>query len=53
MSVLLCLVFLGLENNKSRLYVGNWGGNKEELKGEERRYISVAEAIIKAINAVE
>ena len=30
--------FLGLENNKSRLYVGNWGGNKEELKGEAKRY---------------
>lgn len=44
---------LGLENNKSRLYIGNWGCNKEELKGRGKKIIAVAESIIKAINAVE
>jgi hypothetical protein len=44
---------LGIENNKSRLYIGNWGGNKEELQGRGKKIISVAESIIKAINAVE
>ena len=44
--------FLGIENNKSRLYIGNWGGNKEELQGRGKKIIAVAESIIKAINAV-
>ncbi|MBZ2165212.1 ArdC-like ssDNA-binding domain-containing protein [Methanobacterium spitsbergense] len=44
---------LGLENNKSRLYIGNWGGNKKELQGRGKKIIAVAESIIKAINALE
>lgn len=44
---------LGLENNKSRLYIGNWGGNKEELQGRGKKIISVAESIIKDINTVK
>ena len=44
--------FLGLENNKSRLYIGNWGGNKEELKGRGKKIIAVSESIIKQIEAI-
>jgi hypothetical protein len=44
---------LGIENNKSRLYIGNWGGNKEELQGRGKKIIATAESIIKAINVVE
>ena len=28
---------LGIENDKSRLYIGNWGGKKEELQGRGKR----------------
>lgn len=42
---------LGLENNKSRLYIGNWGAEKEELKGRGKKIISVAEKIIRDINS--
>ena len=45
--------YLGLENNKSRLYVSSWGGNKEKLQGQGKKIIYTAEAIIKSINAVE
>lgn len=41
--------FLGLENNKSRLYIGNWGANKEELKNRGKTIIATAEALIKKI----
>lgn len=41
--------FLGLENQKSRLYVGAWGGNKAELQGRGKKIITVAEQIIKGI----
>ena len=44
--------FLGLENNKSRLYIGNWGGNKEELQGRGKKIIAVAESMIKRIGDV-
>jgi len=44
--------YLGLENNKSRLYIGNWGGNKEELKGRGKKIIAVSESIIKRIEAI-
>jgi hypothetical protein len=45
--------FLGLENNKSRLYIGNWGGNKDELKGRGKKIVAVAESIIKRIGDVD
>lgn len=41
--------FLKIQNNKSRLYIGNWGGNKEELQGRGKTILSVSEKIIKAI----
>jgi hypothetical protein len=41
--------FLGIENNKSRLYVGNWGGNKEKLQGRGKKIIATAEKIIRNI----
>ncbi len=41
---------LGIENNKSRLYIGNWGGNKEELQHRGKKIISVAESIIREIS---
>ena len=43
---------LGLENNKSRLYIANWGAEKEELKGRGKKIISVAEQIIRHINSL-
>lgn len=43
---------LGLENNKSRLYIANWGADKEELKGRGKKIISVAEKIIRDINSL-
>jgi len=39
--------FFGIENNKSRYYIGNWGGNKELLKGVGKEVMSAAEKIIK------
>ena len=43
---------LGLENNKSRLYIANWGAEKEELKGRGKKIISVAERIIRDISSL-
>ncbi|MGB9937408.1 MAG: ArdC-like ssDNA-binding domain-containing protein [Methanobacterium sp.] len=43
--------FLGIDNNKSRLYVANWGGNKEELKGRGKKIIATAEKIIRSITS--
>jgi len=43
---------LGIDNQKSRLYIGNWGGNKEELESEGKKIASVAEKIIRAISSV-
>lgn len=40
---------LGLENNKSRLYIGSWGANKEELQTRGRKIISVSESILRCI----
>lgn len=41
---------LGLENDKSRLYIGNWGGNKAELQSRGKKIISVSESIIREIS---
>ncbi|HEY0196329.1 MAG TPA: hypothetical protein VGC02_02030, partial [Methanobacterium sp.] len=41
--------FLGLENNESRVYIGEWNGNKEEIKGRGKKIITVADSIIKDI----
>jgi len=41
---------LGLKNDKSRLYIGNWGANKEELQHRGKKIISVAESIIREIS---
>lgn len=41
--------FLGIENNKSRLYVGNWGATAEELKGRGKTIVAAAEKIIRRI----
>lgn len=43
---------LGLENNKSRYYIANWGAEKEELKGRGKKIISVAEKIIRDISSL-
>lgn len=42
--------YLDLENNKSRLYIGNWGANKGELQSRGKKIISVAESIIQEIS---
>lgn len=43
--------YYGLKNDKSRLYLGNWGAKSEELKGRGKRIISTAENIIRAISS--
>ncbi len=43
--------FLGIENNKSRLYVANWGATAEELRGRGKKIIATAEKIIRIINS--
>jgi hypothetical protein len=45
--------FLGLENNKSRLYIGSWDAQREDLRGRGKKIISTAESIIKAIVEVK
>lgn len=47
----ICCSALGIDNQKSRLYIGNWGGNREELKSQGAKIISVAETIIRSINS--
>ena len=47
-SYIVC-AFLGLENHKSRLYVGNWGATAAELRGHGKRIIAAAEKIIRTI----
>ena len=44
--------FLGIENNKSRLYVANWGATANELRGRGKKIIATAEKIIRTIGAV-
>lgn len=48
----ICCSALGISNQKSRLYIGNWGGNREELKSQGTKIISVSESIIRAIASV-
>ncbi|MDO5835309.1 MAG: ArdC family protein [Methanobacterium sp.] len=48
----ICCSALGITNQKSRLYIGNWGGNREELKSQGTKIISVSESIIRAISSV-
>jgi hypothetical protein len=43
----LASTFFGIENNKSRYYIANWGGDKELLKGLGKEVIRAAEKIIK------
>lgn len=40
---------IGIKNRKSRLYIGSWDGNKEELQSRGKHLISVAESIIRKI----
>jgi hypothetical protein len=40
---------IGLENNRSALYIGNWHGNKEKLRGHGKKIIATAEKIIRVI----
>lgn len=49
-SFIVCSV-LGLENNRSRLYVSHWGANKEKLQGRGRKIIATAEKIIRTIGS--
>lgn len=48
----ICCSALGIDNQKSRLYIGNWGGNREKLQSEGARILSVSESIIRAISSV-
>lgn len=44
--------YLGLENEKSQYYVGHWNGEGQELKGRGKNILTVAEGMIKDINAL-
>lgn len=41
---------LGLQNNKSRLYIGCWGGNAAEIRHRGKTILSTAESIIRKIS---
>ncbi len=43
--------FLGIDNKKSKYYIGSFGGDKDKLKGRGRKIITVAERIIGCITA--
>lgn len=40
---------LGIENDKARYYISNWGGNKEELTGRGPKILSVASRMVKKV----
>jgi len=44
--------YLGLDNQKSKYYIGSWNGSGAELKGRGKNIIAVAETIIRDINAL-
>jgi hypothetical protein len=44
--------YLGLDNQKSKYYIGSWNGSGDKLKGRGKNIIAVAEAIIRDINAL-
>lgn len=44
--------YFGLTNDKSALYIGNWGANSAKLKGSGKRIIATAETIIRDIASV-
>lgn len=44
--------YLGLDNQKSKYYVGAWNGNQEKLKGRGKKIISTAESIIRDIQSL-
>jgi hypothetical protein len=44
--------YLGLDNQKSKYYIGSWNGSGDKLKGRGKNIIAVSEAIIRDINAL-
>lgn len=44
--------YLGLDNQKSKYYIGSWNGSQSNLRGKGKHLISVAESIIRNINAL-
>lgn len=44
--------YLGLENEKSKYYIGSWNGSADKLKGRGKKIISISEAIIRDLNAI-
>lgn len=45
--------YLGLDNEKSQFYIGNWNGGSEMLKGRGSKLVSVAESIIRDIKRLD
>lgn len=41
---------LGIKNEKSRLYIANWGGNATEIRHRGKTILSTAESIIRKIS---
>lgn len=41
--------YFGIKNEKSRLYLGNWGADSDKLKGNGKKIISTAEYIIRLV----
>lgn len=44
--------YLGLNNQKSKYYIGAWNGDQKKLKGKGKHLISIAENIIRNINTL-
>ena len=44
--------YLGLDNQKSKYYIGSWNGSGDKLQGRGKNIIAVAEAIIRDINSL-
>lgn len=43
--------YFGIKNEKSRLYISNWGADSEKLRGHGKKIISTAEYIIRLITS--
>lgn len=44
--------YLGMDNEKSKYYVGAWNGSEDKLRGRGKHLISVAESIIRSIQSL-
>ena len=45
----LCCCFLGIDNNKSAMYIANWHGDKEKLQKSGQHILKTAEQLIRVL----